>query len=149
VSLSLDGELSELERRLLETHIGRCTSCHEFAAELSGLVQGMRSTPLDPVPAGARASTAGWRRRTTAPVRVAGRAAAVAAAAAAGLAMFSLGAESVSPAGPERATTPIVVDAGSMSDTMTEIEQFRDVRRAQLLSVDTNDGEAHSGTQPL
>jgi predicted anti-sigma-YlaC factor YlaD len=146
VSLSLDGELSELERRLLDAHVARCSACGAFAAELEGVVAGLRSTPLTAIPSGATSSA--WRRRSIAPVRVAGRAAAVAAAAAAGLAMFSLGAESVSPVAPERAARPIIIDATSMSDTMQEIAQLRDARRAQLLSVETA-GEEHSGTQPL
>ncbi len=148
VSLSLDGELSELERRLLDAHLGRCAACDAFAAEVEGVVEGLRATPLTPVPAGATSS--GWRRRRTVPVRLAGRAAAVAAAAAAGLAMFSLGAESVPPVAPVEATSPIIVDATSLSDTMLEIDQFRDVRRAQLLSVEpVAKGDEHSGIQPL
>ncbi len=148
VSLSLDGELSELERRLLDAHIGHCPACSSFAAELEGVVEALRSTPLTPVPVGATSS--GWRRRTITPVRVAGRAAAVAAAVAAGLAMFSLGAESVQPGDPVGTTSPIIVDATSLSDTMLEIDQLRDVRRAQLLSVEpVAKGDEHSGTQPL
>ena len=152
MSLSLDDELSELERRLLDAHIGRCAGCHAFAADMTGIVEGLRTTPLMPVTISASAlASSRWWRRTNVPVRVAGRVAAVAAAAAAGLAMFSLGAESVAPVAPERVIPPIIVDATSLTDTMEEIDQFRDARRAQLLSVDPQpaNGETHSGTQPL
>lgn len=147
MSVSLDGELSEIECRLLDAHIGRCAGCAAFAAELTGVVEALRSTPLMPVTA--TASSSGWRRRTTAPVRIASRVAAVAAAAAAGLAMFSLGAESVSPVNPERTTRPIIVDATSVNDAMQELDQLREARRAQLLSVEPEADEEHSGTQPL
>lgn len=150
VSLSLDGELSELERRLLEAHTARCTACAEFAAEIESVVHELRSAPLEPTPATLTHVT--WRRRQVTPaIRVAGRIGAVAAAAAAGIAMFSLGAGSVADVKPGSASTrPIIVDA-TTSDTTAEVSAFRQMRRATLLSVgagqDTRSGR--TGAAPL
>ena len=46
VSLHLDGELSQLERALLERHLDRCSACAEFAADASALTQELRVAPL-------------------------------------------------------------------------------------------------------
>ena len=45
-SLELDGELSQVELALLRAHIGRCATCVEFARDLDGLTQELRTTPL-------------------------------------------------------------------------------------------------------
>jgi anti-sigma factor RsiW len=45
-SLQLDGELSQLERVLLERHVDRCSACAEFAADTSVLTQELRAAPL-------------------------------------------------------------------------------------------------------
>lgn len=47
VSLQLDGELSELERRMLESHLARCTECHAYAADVRMLTEQIRSAPLE------------------------------------------------------------------------------------------------------
>ena len=41
-SLRLDGELSEFERALLDSHIERCPSCRAFADDLVGLTGQLR-----------------------------------------------------------------------------------------------------------
>jgi anti-sigma factor RsiW len=46
VSLQLDGELSQLERALLERHVDRCSACAEFAADAAALTQELRVAPL-------------------------------------------------------------------------------------------------------
>lgn len=46
VSLHLDGELSQLERALLERHLDRCSACAEFAADASALTQELRVAQL-------------------------------------------------------------------------------------------------------
>ncbi|MGL6280460.1 MAG: zf-HC2 domain-containing protein [Gaiella sp.] len=43
-SLRLDGELSSLERRMLDRHLGRCGDCRAFAASLTGVTELMRAT---------------------------------------------------------------------------------------------------------
>jgi predicted anti-sigma-YlaC factor YlaD len=49
VSLRLDGELSELEARLLAVHLRRCGVCRAYAVELAGLVQRLRNAPAEPL----------------------------------------------------------------------------------------------------
>jgi predicted anti-sigma-YlaC factor YlaD len=150
VSLGLDGELSELESRLLRAHLGRCVACMEFAAEIEALVVELRTAPPEAVPGTLQVPA--WRRRPAAPVtRVASRAAAVAAAAAAGIAMFSLGVGSVGDV--SDGTTqqaPIIVDATTLSNTEQEIADFRDARRATLLSsVPSQAAASRTGTNAL
>ena len=48
-SLRLDGELSELERALLETHLGRCVDCRTAVDGIEGATQAIRSAPLVPL----------------------------------------------------------------------------------------------------
>ncbi|MGH3137429.1 MAG: zf-HC2 domain-containing protein [Gaiellaceae bacterium] len=47
VSLQLDGELSELERRLMESHLTRCPSCGAFEQDVVSLTQSLRDAPLE------------------------------------------------------------------------------------------------------
>ncbi|MFO7572523.1 MAG: anti-sigma factor [Gaiellaceae bacterium] len=49
VSLSLDGELSQLERRLLAAHLARCTECNAYAADVRSFTGRMRQAPLEPL----------------------------------------------------------------------------------------------------
>src|SRR3954462_14382309 len=44
-SRSLDGELSEFERALLETHLERCDACRAYAVELAEIVTRLRLEP--------------------------------------------------------------------------------------------------------
>jgi anti-sigma factor RsiW len=46
VSLELDGELSQLEQRMLATHVDRCAACATYAAEVRDLTARIRSAPL-------------------------------------------------------------------------------------------------------
>ena len=45
-SLRLDGELSEFERALLDSHLERCPSCRVFAGDLVAVTDRLRSAPL-------------------------------------------------------------------------------------------------------
>jgi hypothetical protein len=47
VSLALDGELSELERRLLDGHLARCPACAEYAREVVAFTETLRGAPLE------------------------------------------------------------------------------------------------------
>lgn len=47
VSLSLDGELSQLERRLLDAHLARCGACNAYAASVTAFTEQMRDAPLE------------------------------------------------------------------------------------------------------
>jgi predicted anti-sigma-YlaC factor YlaD len=46
-SLRLDGELSDFESALLDSHIERCPSCRAFAEDLVGVTERLRTAPLD------------------------------------------------------------------------------------------------------
>jgi predicted anti-sigma-YlaC factor YlaD len=46
-SLRLDGELSDFESALLDSHIERCPSCRAFADDLVGVTDRLRTAPLD------------------------------------------------------------------------------------------------------
>lgn len=47
VSLSLDGELSQLEQRMLEAHLARCADCDAFADDVRSFTEGLRAAPLE------------------------------------------------------------------------------------------------------
>jgi len=49
-SRSLDGELSDFERALLETHLERCAACRAYSVELTEIVTRMRVAPLEALP---------------------------------------------------------------------------------------------------
>ncbi len=47
VSLRLDGELSQLELRMVAAHLERCTDCHAFEASVSEFTNAIRGAPLE------------------------------------------------------------------------------------------------------
>jgi anti-sigma factor RsiW len=47
VSLRLDGELSQLEDRMLRVHLERCPRCSAYAADLETFTAELRSAPLE------------------------------------------------------------------------------------------------------
>jgi anti-sigma factor RsiW len=47
VSLRLDGELSELESRLLESHLERCADCSTYEADVARITAELRAAPLE------------------------------------------------------------------------------------------------------
>lgn len=42
----MDGELSQLERRMVESHLARCAECHAYAADVVEFTERIRSEPL-------------------------------------------------------------------------------------------------------
>jgi predicted anti-sigma-YlaC factor YlaD len=48
-SLQLDGELSELERALLDAHLDRCDSCARFRLEAAATTSLLRGAEVEPV----------------------------------------------------------------------------------------------------
>jgi anti-sigma factor RsiW len=48
-SLRLDGELAELEQRMLDGHLTRCPACRQGAEELAAITAVVRATPLEPI----------------------------------------------------------------------------------------------------
>ena len=76
-ALAPDGELSELERHLLDSHLVRCAACSRFSAEVAAIALELRHAPPEPLPHLVSIPT--WRRRQRyARIRTVGAAAAVA-----------------------------------------------------------------------
>ena len=73
VSLSLDGELSEIERVSLRAHVGRCAACAAFEGDVGALTLELRSAPpVSPATAdvGGFATPVALPRRRSTAVRV-------------------------------------------------------------------------------
>ena len=49
ISLELDGELSRIERALVDRHLAVCGDCTAFAAEVRGFTQALREEGLEPL----------------------------------------------------------------------------------------------------
>jgi anti-sigma factor RsiW len=47
VSIELDGELSELERRMLDAHLVRCPACREYLEDVASFTTKLRNAPLE------------------------------------------------------------------------------------------------------
>jgi hypothetical protein len=47
ISLRLDGELSELAQKMLDSHVGRCADCRAFAASIEQTTAELRAFPLE------------------------------------------------------------------------------------------------------
>jgi ferric-dicitrate binding protein FerR (iron transport regulator) len=80
-SLRLDGELSELERRLLEGHLVECASCRAAADGFAAFTAELRRAELEPL---GRPVALPERRLPLRPIQVAAAAALVLAAAGVG-----------------------------------------------------------------
>jgi anti-sigma factor RsiW len=70
-SLELDGELSQLERVLLATHLRRCDACAEEVAGMRGLTATLRAAPLEPLSAPAYVASSRASRGRSLGLRVA------------------------------------------------------------------------------
>jgi len=49
ISVGLDGELSQLERAMLASHLARCADCHAYEQDVTGLTRALRAAPLEPL----------------------------------------------------------------------------------------------------
>ncbi len=47
VSLRLDGELSQLELKMVAAHLERCADCHAFEASVREFTSALRAAPLE------------------------------------------------------------------------------------------------------
>ena len=116
-SLRLDGELSQLESAMLESHLARCAACNDVVFQTEALTGALRTSPLEAV-----------RRPIAIPRAGAMRAARVTAAAAVMLVAAGLGsvfATSMPPSATEHAAPrPSLVDSDD--------RLLRDMRRDQL-----------------
>jgi anti-sigma factor RsiW len=76
-ALAPDGELSELERKLLDSHLARCGACGAFALQLAAIAAELRDASPQPLPHPVALPVL-HRRRAWTGVRTVGAAAAVA-----------------------------------------------------------------------
>jgi predicted anti-sigma-YlaC factor YlaD len=120
-SLRLDGELSEFERALLDSHLERCPSCRAFADDLVGVTQRLRTAPLVEVPA----LSVSLPRRRFATLR------AFQASAAAAAVFSVVGIGALFGMLHSSATQPTRVSA-RFASMASENRDFRDLRRAVL-----------------
>ena len=77
VSIGLDGELSQLERAMLSSHLERCADCQAYETDVTGFTRALRAAPLETL---ARPVAVQPRRRFVATRLQVGAAAAVAVA---------------------------------------------------------------------
>jgi anti-sigma factor RsiW len=47
ISLRLDGELSQLESRMLDAHLARCAECSEYDTDVTRITTELRAAPLE------------------------------------------------------------------------------------------------------
>jgi hypothetical protein len=125
-ALAPDGELSELERKLLDSHLARCGACSRFTVEVAALAAELRTAALQPLPRPVALPV--WhRRRAYAGMRAVGAAAAVA--------VMALGIASRSPVSNgdrESIRLPRVVDFSG--GDQAEIQKLRS-QRSEAIAV--------------
>ena len=126
ISLRLDGELSELAQKMLDSHLVRCEDCRDFEDQVSGIALQLRSAPLEQLerPVEIR------RGRRRMPVRVwsMGAAAASVAVAAVGVVGFTS-----LPSSNTLQSAPLVVVAVPSGND--DLRAFREMRAAGLKPV--------------
>ena len=127
ISLRMDGELSELAQKMLDSHIARCSECRAFEEQVSGIALQLRAAPLEQLERPIEITHP--RRRM--PVRVwsLGAAAASVAAAAVGVAGFM----SLLPSSSSLQAAPLVVVAQPSGND--DLRFIREMRAAGLKPV--------------
>jgi predicted anti-sigma-YlaC factor YlaD len=126
ISLRLDGELSELAQKMLDSHLARCPECAAFEGQVSGIALQLRTAPLEQLERPVEVK----RLRRRLPVRVwsMGAAAASVAAAAVGVVGFL----SLPSSGTLQAAPLVVVAAPAGNE---DLRNFREMRAAGLKPV--------------
>ena len=121
-ALAPDGELSELERKLLQSHVQRCAACAHFAVEVAAVAAELRAAELRPLTR--PLSIPIWRRRPVyARVRAVGAAAAVAA--------MALGIASRAPLAPSAESSAGLPRVTNFANTAPQREVELIIRRVE------------------
>lgn len=133
-ALAPDGELSELERKLLDSHLDRCAACSSFSVEAASIALELRQATPTPLPHPVSVPT--WRRRPGyARIRTVGAAAAVA--------VMALGIASRAPlATAEREPLKLPEITDFSENVEREAAQFRALRHAGV-NVDASQSTRH------
>ena len=141
-ALAPDGELSELEGKLLDAHVARCRACGGFAAHVAAIAGELRTAALQPLPR--PISIPAWRRR-----HVYARARMVGAAAAVAVIALGIAARAPLSAGEQQSfrLTPVVDFSGG---DQAEHQALRDLRREAIVAAieARNRPARHFGNQP-
>ena len=140
-SLRLDGELSDFERVLLNSHLRRCPACAAYVLEIGAITDVIRAAELQPLTAPVALPL---RRRRASVVLQAGAAAAAALALTVGLATLSAPSRSLS--GDASARLPVGATSGASDAEMNFLitlpklvnlkSAYSSVRQGRL-SIDT------------
>lgn len=127
-ALAPDGELSELERKLLDSHLQRCRACARFAVQVAAVARELREAALHPLPRPITIPV--WSRRPVyVRIRTAGAAAAVA--------LMALGIASRAPLAPsERRTLEL--------PRVTNFANKAPAREVELITRRTENDEARA-----
>jgi Putative zinc-finger len=137
-----DGELSLLERRLLEAHLGHCATCRGFAERVAEIAADLREAAAERPSRRLLLPAAPIRRSAHVRVRSVASLAAVAA--------MAVGIAAQAPVPIERQRPPAPVGAAPAEVEDAEQRTMRFLRRdAQLASPKYADRPAHAfGTRP-
>jgi anti-sigma factor RsiW len=114
VSLALDGELSQLEQRMLSSHLLRCPECSAYQSDVESFTRSIRSAPLEQL----RRPVVIERRRRYVAVRLR----ATAAAAAVALVALGLGGQLAS-SEPQNSSLPSFDESRDLNPPRRVLEQ--------------------------
>jgi predicted anti-sigma-YlaC factor YlaD len=141
--LAPDGVLSEIEQRLLDVHLEKCTSCREFHSSIERFTSELRAAPLE-APASPTHVAGRARRRWAATLRPLG---AVAAAALVAVASPLL-VRSIDGAHRTSVTSirPVILDATSIErDQSVFLRQVRDYSQVRHVLARDRNARGHPG----